>query len=151
MKSILLCLLLIIVAWSHAAQYYEWTDERGVKQYTQQPPPPNVKQVQQKRSGSNVIETSGPGYAMQQAAKSFPVTLYANACEPCKSARAHLQKRGIPFTEKNPEQKEETEGFRKLSGGNMEVPLLTVGSLKPLAGYSRDSWDAVLDQAGYPK
>ncbi len=151
MKSILLCLLLVISASVHAAQYYEWTDERGVRQYTQQPPPPNIKQVQQKRSGSNVIETSGPGYAMQQAAKSFPVTLYANACEPCKQARAHLQKRGIPFAEKNPEQQEETDNFRKLSGGSMEVPLLTVGSLKALTGYSREPWDAVLDQAGYPK
>src|ERR1700745_1710496 len=103
MKSLLIPILFAVATAAHAAQFYEWVDEKGVKQYTQQPPPPNVKQVQQKRFGSNVIDTSGQSYSLQQATKNFPITLYVTDCgELCTNARAHLAKRGIPYTEKNP-------------------------------------------------
>jgi glutaredoxin len=151
MKTFLLIALLAIANFSHAAQYYEWTDEHGVRQFTQHPPPPNVKQVQQKSTNGNVIDTGGLGYEMDQAKKNFPVTLYANGCDPCKSARAYLQKRGIPFADKNPEQKEVIEEFRNLSGGDLQVPTLVVGTLKPVVGYSAEAWGATLEQAGYPK
>ncbi len=151
MKSLMIPALLALAATVHAAQFYEWVDERGVKQYTQQPPPPNAKSVQQKRFGSNVVETSGPSYGMQQAVKNFPVTLYVTECgELCTNARAHLTKRGIPFTEKNPQKQEENEEFKKLTGGGMEVPLLVVGQLRTLKGYLASDWDAALGQAGYP-
>jgi hypothetical protein len=151
MKSLLIPALLALAAAAHAAQFYEWVDEKGVKQYTQQPPPPNVKQVQQKRFGSNVIETSGQTYSMQQAVKNFPLTLYVTDCgELCTSARAHLTKRGIPFTEKNPQKREDAEEFKKLTGGGMEVPLLVVGQLRTVKGYLASDWDAALVQAGYP-
>ncbi|MBI4190788.1 MAG: glutaredoxin family protein [Betaproteobacteria bacterium] len=151
MKSSMIVALLGIAATAHAAQFYEWVDEKGVKQYTQQPPPANVKQVQQRRLGTNVIETSGPAYSLQQAVKNFPVTLYVTDCgEVCKTARAHLAKRGIPFSEKNPQKPEEMETFKKLTGGGMEVPLLVVGQLKTLKGYLASDWDAALDAAGYP-
>ncbi len=134
-----------------SAQFYEWVDEKGVKQYTQQPPPPNIKQVQQRRLGANVVETSGPTYSMQQAAKNFPVTLYVTDCgDLCKSARTHLTKRGIPHSEKNPQKQEEAEAFKKLTGGLMQVPLLVVGQLKTVKGYQASEWDAALDAAGYP-
>lgn len=151
MKTIMVIALLGIAAAAHAAQFYEWVDEKGVKQYTQYPPPPNIKQVQKRRLGTNVIETSGPSYSLQQAIKSFPVTLYVTDCgELCKNARAHLGKRGIPYTEKNPQKQEEIETFKKLTGGGMEVPLLIVGELRTLKGYLASDWDAALDAAGYP-
>ena len=150
MKTLLMFGLLAVAVATHAAQIYEWVDEKGVKQYTQQPPPPGAKQVQEKRIGSNVIETSGPGYATQQAVKNFPVVVYITDCgEGCTAARAHMTKRGVPFTEKNPQQ--DFEAFKKLSEGSLEVPLLLVGALKPIRGYNTASWDAALDQAGYPK
>ncbi len=151
MKSFIILALIGIAAGAHAAQNYEWVDEKGVKQYTQQPPPPHIKQVQQRRVGGNVVETSGPSYSLQQAVKNFPVTLYVTECgELCTSARAHLSKRGIPYTEKNPQKQEDTEEFKKLTGGGMEVPLLVVGQLKTLKGYLATDWDAALGQAGYP-
>ena len=151
MKSLMIIALLAIAAAAHAAQFYEWVDEKGVKQYTQQPPPPNIKQVQQRRLGSNVVETSGPSYSLQQATKNFPVTLYLTDCgDLCKNARAHLAKRGIPFAERNPQKAEELDNFKKASGGGMEVPLLVVGDLKTLKGYLASEWDAALDAAGYP-
>jgi hypothetical protein len=152
MKAWVLCALFAVVATANAAQFYEWTDEKGVKQYTQYPPPPNIKNVQQKRLGSNVVETSAPGYAMQQAVKSFPVSVYltADCGDLCASARTHLVKRGVPFTEKDPQKPEEQPIFKKLAGGGNEVPLLVVGELKTVKGYSASEWDSALDQAGYP-
>ena len=151
MKTFIFLALFGIAAGAHAAQFYEWVDEKGVKQYTQQPPPPNIKQVQQRRLGTNVVETSGPSYSMQQATKTFPVTLYVTDCgDLCKSARAHLTKRGIPHSEKNPQKQDEIEAFKKLTGGAMEVPLLVVGQLKTVKGYQASEWDAALDAAGYP-
>ena len=152
MKTLAIVTLLGLVTMAHAAQVYEWVDEKGVKQYTQQPPPPNIKNVQQKRLVTSVIETRGPSYSMQQAIKNFPVTLYitTDCGDPCKSARAHLARRGIPFTEKNPQKPEHTDSFRKLTGGGMELPLLLVGELRTLKGYLASEWDAAFDQAGYP-
>ncbi len=151
MKALAIVALLGLAAMAHAAEVYEWVDEKGVKQYTQQPPPPNVKNVTQKRLTTSVVETRGPSYSMQQAMKNFPVTLYVTECgNPCKSARAHLARRGIPFTEKNPQKPEEADLFKKLTGGGMEVPLLLVGELRTLKGYLATEWDAAFDQAGYP-
>lgn len=151
MKSLAIVILLGLVTIAHAAQVYEWVDEKGVKQYTQQPPPPSVKNVIQRRLVTSVVETRGPSYSMQQAMKNFPVTLYITDCgDPCKSARVHLARRGIPFTEKNPQKPEETDHFRKLTGGGMEVPLLLIGELRTIKGYLASEWDAAFDQAGYP-
>ncbi len=151
MRPLMILALLGIATAAHAAQFYEWVDEKGVRQYTQQPPPPHVKQVQQRRFGTNVVETSGPSYSMQQAVKNFPVTLYVTECgELCNNARTHLTKRGIPFTEKNPQKQEENEEFKKVTGGGMEIPFLMVGQLKTLKGYLASDWDAALGQAGYP-
>jgi len=151
MKTYLLLVLFGLAGAALAADFYEWVDDKGVKQFTQQPPPPHIKQVQQRRLGSNVIETSGPSYGMQQAIKNFPVTLYVTDCgDVCQSARAHLSKRGVPHSEKNPQKQDEIEAFKKLTGGGMEVPLLVVGQLKTLKGYLATEWDAALDAAGYP-
>jgi glutaredoxin len=150
-KTLAILTLIGLATMAHAAQVYEWVDEKGVKQYTQQPPPPNIKNVQQKRFGANVVETSGPTYSLQQAATNFPVTLYVTDCgDACTKARAHLAKRGIPYTEKNPQKEEEFENFKKLSGGGMGVPLLVIGELRTLKGYLESDWDAALDQARYP-
>lgn len=152
MKRLAICALYGFAAMTYAAQFYEWVDEKGAKQYTQQPPPSNIKNVQQKQLRANVVETSGPSYSAQQASKNFPVTLYVTATcgEVCKNAQAHLTKRGIPFTEKDPRKPEEIGTFKKLTGGAMEVPVLVVGELRTLKGYLASEWDATLDQAGYP-
>ena len=151
MKALAILTLVALATMAHAAKVYEWADENGVKQYTQQPPPPNVKNVQQRSIGANVVETSGPTYSLQQATKNFPVTLYVTDCgDPCTKARAHLVKRGVPFTEKDPQKEEAFENCKKLSGGGMGVPLLVIGKLRTLEGYLASEWDAALDLARYP-
>ncbi len=151
MKTWMFLTLMGIAAVAHSAEMYRWVDEKGVVNYTPYPPPANIKNVEQIRIGGSTIQTSDTPYSVQQATKNFPVTLYVTDCgDLCNNARAHLKKRGIPYTEKNPQNPDEIEGFKKLTGGGMEVPLLVVGQLKTIKGHQAPEWDAALDQAGYP-
>ena len=131
-----------------AAQLYRWVDEKGNVEYRDSPPPKGAKKVEERKIGGNTIETSSPSYSAQQAARDFPVTLWAYDCgDPCKNARALLARRGVPFKEKDP--KEDLKAFEKLTGGN-GVPVLYVGTTK-LVGYLESDWENALDVAGYPK
>jgi len=131
-----------------AAQLYRWEDEKGNVEYRDTPPPKSAKKVEERRVTSSTIETSSVSYATQVAIKNFPVTLWAYDCgDPCKNARAHLARRGVPHTEKNPQ--DDLKAFEKLTGSN-NVPVLYVGSTK-LTGYLESEWDNALDTAGYPR
>lgn len=152
MKRIKIILVMVLLAASStllAAQLYRWVDEKGNVEWRDTPPPPTAKKVEQRKVGGSTIETSDLPYSLQQAVKRFPVTLWTTDCgEVCNRARAHLARRGVPHTEKNPQA--EAEAFKKASGGVMEVPLLLVGSNR-LKGYLESAWDAALDSAGYPR
>ena len=131
-----------------AAQLYRWVDDAGRVEWRDTPPPQTAKNVEQRNIGTNTIQTSGQPYSVQLAVKNFPVTLWANNCgEGCSKARAHLNRRGVPYTEKDPA---DLDAFKKASGGDLGVPLLFVGSTK-LRGYLESDWDDALDIAGYPK
>ncbi|MDB5810874.1 MAG: glutaredoxin-like protein [Betaproteobacteria bacterium] len=143
-------------ALAHGGDMYRWVDEKGVVNYTPFPPPANIRNVEPKKLGdSGKAQVSEAPYSVQLAVKNFPLTFYTTtACgEPCKAARAHLDRRGAPYTEKdpsNPSSPKEFEDFTKMSGGNPQVPFLSVGQLKNLQGYSAAEWDSTLDAAGYP-
>ncbi|HUP93082.1 MAG TPA: DUF4124 domain-containing protein, partial [Solimonas sp.] len=86
-----------------AAQLYRWVDEKGGVEYRDTPPPPNAKKVERRDMSGNTIETSALPYSVQLAVKNHPVTLWSYDCgDPCIKARAHLARRGIPFTERSP-------------------------------------------------
>jgi len=132
-----------------AAQLYRWVDDKGRVEWRDTPPPANskAKKVEQRTIGGSSIETSTLPYGLQQAVRNFPVTLYINNCgEACDKARAHLTRRGVPFTQKNPQ--DDIDTHKKLTDGGMEVPLLFVGRDR-LKGYLETSWDTALDAAGY--
>lgn len=151
MKTWVFMTLIGIAVSAYGAEMYRWVDEKGVVNYTPYPPPANIKNVEQKKLGGSVIQTSDMPYSVQTAIKNFPVTLYVTDCgELCTNARAHLNKRGVPFTEKNPQNPEVVDEFKKLSGGTMQVPLLLVGRSNNIKGYQASAWDAALDSAGYP-
>jgi hypothetical protein len=107
--------------------------------------------VEEKKLSGSTIDTSELPYALQQAVRKSPVTLYATDCgEPCTQARNHLAQRGIPFASKNPQTTPaDAEALTKLVGANY-VPVLVVGSAVS-KGYEKGAWDAALDAAGYPK
>ncbi len=151
MKTFVLLLLAAFAASAAGAEMYRWVDDKGVVNYTPYPPPANIKKVETKRLGGNTAQAVEGSYSLQLATKNFPVTLYATDCgELCNNARAHLKKRGIPYTEKNPTDAKEVDEFKKISGGGMEIPLMMVGTLKTIKGYLATDWDATFDQAGYP-
>jgi hypothetical protein len=123
-------------------------DEKGNVEWRDTPPPATAKHVEQRKVTANLIETSSPSFALQQAMKSHPVTLWTFDCgEPCARAAAHLARRGIPHVARNSQK--EPEALQKATGG-LEVPVLLVGSQK-YKGYLEDNWDAALDGAGYPR
>ncbi|MDH5534680.1 MAG: glutaredoxin family protein [Betaproteobacteria bacterium] len=132
-----------------AAQLYRWVDEKGRVEWRDTPPPPDAKNVEQRRLSPSTISSADVPFSVQQAMKNFPVTLWVTNCgESCDRARAHLARRGVPYSEKNPLADLET--FKQASGGGMEVPLLIVGSNR-YKGYLESDWDAALNSAGYPR
>ncbi|MBS4098382.1 MAG: glutaredoxin family protein [Sulfuricella sp.] len=147
-----LCMFMVFAAQSaEAGTLYKWTDSSGKVHFSDQPPPQSVKEVQEKKLLSQPQEKGQTSYAIQTAARNYPVTLYVTDCgESCAKAREHLTKRGIPFKEKNPSEPEVSEELQKLSGG-LEVPVLLIGKSSPVKGYGSETWDAALDVAGYPK
>lgn len=152
MNRIVIALTVVGVALGTSAaasqQLYRWVDDKGRVEYRDTPPPSAAKKVERRRVGGSSIETSTPPYNVQQATRNFPVTLWNTACgAPCTQAREHLSRRGVPYTEKDPQAN--MDAFKELTGG-LEVPVLYVGKTR-LKGYVESDWDAALDIAGYPR
>lgn len=133
-----------------AAQLYQWKDAQGRTQYSDQPPPPNVRNAQQKSFKGNVIEV-GESYSAKTAREKFPVTLYITSCGgPCDQARQLLAERGVPYSTKDPQNNPEAQAELQKLTGRLSVPVLVVGSDK-VDGFETGQWHASLDKAGYPK
>ncbi len=150
MKAIATFVLLLASGVGFAAgTTYKWVDEHGKVHYSDQPPPPNAKKVEEKKAGANTIETSELPYALREAVRKHPVTLYTSACgEPCEKARELLRTRGVPYEEIDVQT--QPEALKKLTGG-LEIPVLQVGQSKVLKGFEQGQWHRELDAAGYPK
>ena len=148
-RLLILLTALATLLQAQAAQLYRWVDDKGRVEWRDTPPPANAKKVERRTVGGSIIETSTLPYSLQQAVRSFPVTLYTgNSGEGCDKARAHLVRRGVPFTQKNPQ--DDVDGYKKLTGGGMQVPLLFIGQ-EQLRGYEASAWDSALDTAGYAR
>jgi len=139
--------LVLAAAPAHAQKLYKWVDQDGRVSYHDQPPSDSGYRVEEKalRGGERSADVN------PDVAGKFPVVLYsATKCGSCDLARQHLQKRRVPFTEKN------VEGDRKLQdelikqAGGLSVPTLTVGN-KVMRGYMESLLEGELDDAGYPK
>lgn len=132
-----------------AAQLYQWKDAQGHTFYSDQQPPPSVRNAQQKSFKGSVIEGGEP-YAVQVARERHPITLYTSACgTPCDQARQLLIQRGVPFSSKDLRASEEARNEVQKLTGKLNVPVLTVGSDK-IEGFEAGQWQAALDRAGYP-
>jgi glutaredoxin len=146
-----------LLAFSLAAQgqLYRWTDDSGKVHYTDTQPPASAKNVEKKGparvQGAPAASTQQP-YALQQAVKTFPVTVYTSkeCADPCKKGLAYLKKRGVPFTEKVVATQEEIDEVAKLAGGEPRVPVMVVG-VSVQKDFDERGWSDALDTAGYPK
>jgi glutaredoxin len=148
-RIVFLIALLLAAGTVQAAQLYRWVDDKGRVEWRDTPPPANAKKVERRTVGGSVIETNELPFSVQRAMRDFPLTFYVTDCgESCSKARAHLNRRGLPYTEKNPQ--DDIEAYKKLTNGRLEVPLLFVGR-EALRGYHEETWEAALDGAGYPR
>ncbi len=141
-----------VAAFGQASQLYRYTDPDGRVVYSDRAPPANAKNVQTKRLSDNFVETSQPSVAAQQAAERFPVTLFSFECgEVCQNAEALLNKRGVPFSMVNVQTDEQGMTRMQTLSGDDKAPVLAVGDKLIAKGYNEARWQAMLDEAGYPK
>ena len=133
-----------------SAQIRCWTNDSGSRECSDMPPPPNAKAVNEIRGRAGRIEGQ-ESFGQRQASERFPVTLWSNDCgEPCASARKLLVSRGVPFADRNPSQPALQEEFKRMTKGQMQVPILVVGT-STLVGYDEAQWNSTLDAAGYSR
>jgi glutaredoxin len=133
------------------AQVYRYIDADGKVVYSDRAPTGNVKDVQTKRMGANFVQTSEPGFAAQQASERFPVTLYSFECgDVCQNAEGLLNRRGVPFTLVNVQDSAGQSRLQALTN-DTQAPVLAVGDKLIAKGYNEARWQAMLDEAGYPK
>ena len=147
--------LAAIVAASTAAQttppIYRYVDPSGRVIYSDHVPPPNAKNVEAKRLTQNYIETDKMSLEAKQARDRFPVTLYTFNCgDVCDKAEALLNRRGVPFRVVDVKDQKGVDQLKKASG-DVQVPVLQAGDKLIARGFSETRWQALLDDAGYPK
>ena len=146
-----LALALCASAAAQDKQLYRYIDANGKVVYSDTPPPSDAKNVQPKRLGSNVIESNEVPLAARMASERFPVTLYTFDCgEPCRGAEALLNRRGVPFTSVNVSKPGGGAKLMSLTGSNL-APVMQIGDKLLAKGLNESQWEAMLDQAGYPR
>lgn len=141
--------LLLATAAGASAQVYKWVDAKGVTHYSDQPPPPEVKNAQVKNLDGGAAGNADLPYEVALAMRNAPVTLFTTtACDACDHARTLLQKRGVPYTEKTISSADDGDALRA-AGGNGDLPFILVGSTR-LTGFAASTLNATLTAAGYP-
>jgi glutaredoxin len=148
----LIAVVIFTLAFPAMAQLYRWTDESGKTHFTDTPPPPKAKNVQRKNPGAAAAssDTAGLPFALQQAIKAAPITLYTtNGCEACSEARKLLNGRGIPFKEVSVSSEAQLNELKN-AVGTTSVPALLVGA-NVLKGFEQGQYHSALDGAGYPR
>lgn len=153
MKTLLWASCLLIITLNHvqADTLFRWKDKEGKVHYGDRPPEDAAKAERKNFGSAAALGEDDLPYSVRKARQDFPVTLYVTpSCgDYCTQARAFLNKRGVPFAEKNVISKEDAEALKAKTGAD-NVPVLTVGKAV-LKGFSADTWTAELDLAGYPK
>ncbi len=151
MRTVIFALLLG-AACAASAQLYRWTDENGRVHVTDTPPPPSAKDVRKRPLAPAPAAASGANqpYAIQLAARNFPVTLYTvPECAACGVARSLLNERGVPFREVSVTTEQLAEELKQ-AVGSLSVPAIRVGA-SVQKGFEPGAYNALLDAAGYPR
>jgi len=155
--SPLLLAALSAVLVAPALAQYKIVDANGRVTYTDRPPSgEEAKLVGKGRSAAGAgpdTTTSGAAalpYELRQVVARYPVTLYTGpSCTPCEAGRQLLRQRGVPYSERQVLNEDDSAALERLSGGRI-LPSLAVGS-QALRGFSPTDWSSYLDAAGYPK
>ncbi len=152
MKTLLLaiCILIISINNVSAASLFKWVDKEGKVHYGDKPDEGAIK-AEQKKFAAPSADDDNLSYGVRKAKQDFPVVMFvaANCGDICVQARALLNKRGVPFAEKNLLTQEDVDAFKTKTGGET-IPTLMVGK-SVLKGFEAGLWNSELDIAGYPK
>lgn len=141
MKRVVITLIALVLAAPAAAEVYRWKDSKGTITYSDQPPPPSIKDM---RRIAAPVTANAPGASRQ------PVVLYsANCGATCDQAADFLRQRNVPFSLKKADQDKAAAAELKKRTGAMDVPVLFIGESMQ-RGYSPNMWDKMLEVAGYP-
>ncbi|MFC1665228.1 glutaredoxin family protein [Pseudomonadota bacterium] len=145
--------VLLIGSPANAAKLYKWVDEQGRVSYQDRPPPEDSNFSESTLSDPGDVDPAIKSYQdkMAAAVAKSPLVLYVIPdCDGCDLIRSYLDKRNIPFAEKNVEKDPKVQAELKDVAGRLEVPLLVVGE-RVLRGYSKPVLETELDSAGFPK
>jgi glutaredoxin len=155
------CIGLLLLGLTHEASaqaVYRIVGPDGKVTYSDRPPQDaksTATPAKQGKAGdsSNSNNANGGGtlpFALQQVVNKYPATLYTTKeCDPCGLGRVLLTQRGIPFTEKTVNTREDQAAFKRIST-DQSLPLLVLGG-QQIKGYSEADWHSYLDAANYPK
>jgi uncharacterized protein DUF4124 len=148
---LLLACLVMMPLEVQAGELFRWVDNAGKMNYGDVPPA-DATDIERLNISSEATLNDDLPYETRRAQENFPVTLYVgNGCgDACTQGRNLLSKRGIPYSEKLLQTREDIEAFKQLSGIDSVVPVLQVGK-DFLKGYLESQWNGELDVAGYPK
>jgi glutaredoxin len=110
------------------------------------PPGMSVKSTKELRGKPQAAE---PG--VEEVANTNPVVLFsAPNCDACDLVRNQLERRKVPFAEKDSSTDAAIQAeLAAVTGGPLTVPTVTVGAQK-FTGYSKKELESALNQAGYP-
>lgn len=135
---------------AQAESLYKWVDSQGRVSYHDRPPPEGSDfRVEQKNLDAG--RKSEVDDTLEKIVEKYPVVLYSvPVCGSCDLARAYLEKRKIPYSEKNLENNVELQQKLKQKYGALSAPTITIGE-KVMKGYVESILEGELDTAGYPK
>ncbi|WP_198972446.1 glutaredoxin family protein [Xylophilus sp. ASV27] len=143
-------LLCALGAGAQAQQVFRIVGPDGRVTFSDRPDAPAQARVAPLSPRAGAPATAHLPYELKQVADRYPVTLYSTSdCEPCASARALLNARGVPFAEKTVTTPEDSAALKRISG-DTSLPFATLGA-QQLKGFSSAEWNQYLDAAGYPK
>lgn len=151
MKKYFCAIAVLMLASSvQAEEYYRSIDSGGKVHYGDKPLS-DAADINKLKTSAEPESNEILPFETLRAKEKFPVTLYvAEGCgDGCEMARAYLEKRGIPFTEKMLTTADEVSAFKKASGVD-QVPTMNIGK-NWLIGFLESQWGKELDTAGYPK
>lgn len=128
---------------------YKWVDHEGNVSYHDQPPPDGSKYRVEERILKGE-KTPSKKVADESDIPRAPVVVYMiPKCLSCDMARTYLQRRKVPFTEKNVEGNRVLIEELKKKAGSLSVPTILVGE-KVMQGFLESLLAGELDAAGYP-
>lgn len=136
-----------------AGTLYKWEDENGRVSYQDRPPfdVTDFESADMSERDVGRLLQQDPEEKRQQVIESKPVTIFvADNCDACDTLRVYLEKRNIPFLEKDLNKDEQARRDLIEVGGKLQVPATTIGD-KLVWGYSRSNLDSELAAAGYMK